>query len=405
MAGFGYLISANHFVIDWTMIGNALPGPALALRIIPALAGTLLPLVIYGICRRLNFWKTGAMTAALLVCLENSLVVQSRFILSDIVMLLFGFTAILCYLEYNHRFGSKQRSWFLIFSIMLSGAALSIKWTGLSFILLIILLEAYRLNEKRLEKMLDWKKLIQKLVAFSFLSGAVCLFIYMVLFGIHFSLLTKSGPGDDFMSPEFQKTLANSKYADTPGLPAENYLQKFTELNGEMLAADKTLTAPHQYSSTWNTWPLMARPIFYWQEQNSYIYLLGNPLIYLFGLISILAVIGSGILMLIRKNYRNAYEDRKLPIFFLAMGFLVNYIPFIFIGRVMFLYHYEAALVFAIMAIAFLIDTIQGGRKYAAALLVLILALILFVFFSPLTYGTPLSDSQLQARMWFPTWR
>jgi dolichyl-phosphate-mannose-protein mannosyltransferase len=48
-----------------------------------------------------------------------------------------------------------------------------------------------------------------------FISRAVCLiivpfFIYLFWFWLHFAILTRSGPGDDFMSPAFQSTLADN---------------------------------------------------------------------------------------------------------------------------------------------------------------------------------------------------
>ncbi len=68
----------------------------------------------------------------------------------------------------------------------------------------------------------------------------------------------------------------------------------------------------------------------------------------------------------------------------------------------MFLYHYEAALIFCIIALAYLAD-LTGRPKILYGLIAL--AVVFFLFFSPLTYGTPLSDSELKSRMWFSTWR
>lgn len=35
--------------------------------------------------------------------------------------------------------------------------------------------------------------------------------IYLSFFWVHFAVLTRSGPGDSFMSPEFQETLSGSE--------------------------------------------------------------------------------------------------------------------------------------------------------------------------------------------------
>ena len=121
-----------------------------------------------------------------------------------------------------------------------------------------------------------------------------------------------------------------------------------------MLRSSTTMTATHSYSSLWFTWPIMLRPIFYWQnvEQTRFIYLLGNPFIYLFGILSISYI---SLLILLRKIKDNTSA-------FIVTGFICNFLPFIIIGRVMFLYHYEVALIFAIMAIAFLLDSIESEK-------------------------------------------
>ena len=40
---------------------------------------------------------------------------------------------------------------------------------------------------------------------------AIPFFIYLSFFYIHFALLSQSGPGDNFMSPDFQETLAGNE--------------------------------------------------------------------------------------------------------------------------------------------------------------------------------------------------
>jgi dolichyl-phosphate-mannose-protein mannosyltransferase len=81
-------------------------------------------------------------------------------------------------------------------------------------------------------------------------------------------------------------------------------------------------------------------------------------------------------------------------------------LPFIFIGRVMFLYHYEAALIFAIIAIAFLFDLIKNEKyRKITILVVVVLSLAAFIYFSPLTYGLELNMNKLTDRMWLSSWR
>ena len=81
----------------------------------------------------------------------------------------------------------------------------------------------------------------------------------------------------------------------------------------------------------------------------------------------------------------------------------MNMLPFIGISRVMFLYHYFTALIWAILMLASLVDRMKNPRRTAIVLGVL--ALMLFVYFAPLSYGLPLSDESYNARVWLPGWR
>ena len=89
--GVGEILGIDYKSIDFGSIGNALSEQVGYLRLLPLIAGILLPIVIYLICIKLNISRTSSFVASILVCIENSLIVQSRFILFDVIMLLFGF--------------------------------------------------------------------------------------------------------------------------------------------------------------------------------------------------------------------------------------------------------------------------------------------------------------------------
>ncbi len=393
----GDAIGVDYYAIDAGAIGNPLPSTILFLRLIPILTGIFLPLVIYFICRRIKMSEIAAFIVGILLCLENSLIAQSRFILFDSLMLLFGFLSVLLYLIYSNtlaseneklkdepenKFSARNPNLILLASAIFSSLAFSIKWTGLAFPLLIIILSAINMNSMR------------KVLNLILIYGIVGFILYSGIFFTHFSYLNHSGPGNDFMSDRFQKTLVDNHYSQDLSIKSKGFFGKFLELNLEMYDANRTLMTNHEYSSSWYTWPIMMRPVFYWQSSElSYIYFLGNPLIYWLGSLSIIFLF----IYLFKKG-----SDRRIPLFIL-IGFIVNFIPFAFIGRVMFLYHYESALIFSIMALAFLID--RARRKRTIFQILICACFVSFIFFSPLTYGLHLTDSQLATRMWLPTWR
>jgi len=92
-------------------------------------------------------------------------------------------------------------------------------------------------------------------------------------------------------------------------------------------------------------------------------------------------------------------------VFFILVGFILNFIPFIFITRPMFLYHYLTALIFVILALCLVVDLLKKRAKILIFVLILLLALASFIFFSPLTYGLKLKPQSFQTRIWSTNWQ
>lgn len=372
LAGWGWLWGFRPG-FSFATIGEVYPDHLyLALRFLPTLAGALLPLVLYGIARQLRMSRTAALTAGMLVALDNALLVQSRFILLDAFLLLFGFSAIWCYLKYYEvgprKNGGPTSIWWLAGAGLLGGMAMSIKWTGATFLALIVILEIIRLR----------RFTVKSFVALIVLP----LLLYGAVFATHFALLSRPGPGDAFMSQAFQHN-------------QENFGQKFIELNEQMYLSNQHLTASHPYSSRWYTWPFMQRSIFYWVAGSSRIYLLGNPIVWWGSTIAL-------IIFLMEFALSGLRGIKPVPAI-LVGAWLMNMLPFLGISRVMFLYHYFTALIWAILMLAYLIDQSPYRRRIAIALV--ICASVAFVFFAPLSYGLPLSDAAYHLRLWLPTWQ
>src|SRR3990167_8796044 len=80
---------------SFTEIGKTFPdNKYLALRFLPSLAGTLLPIVIFLLALQLKFTPRAAFIAGLLIAIEDALIVQTHYILMDGFLLLFGFSAL-----------------------------------------------------------------------------------------------------------------------------------------------------------------------------------------------------------------------------------------------------------------------------------------------------------------------
>ena len=344
-------------------IGKKFPdNKYMALRFLPSLAGALLPLVIFLLALQLKFKPQGAFIAGLLVALENALLVQTRYILMDGFLLLFGFLALLFY--FKSRREILNTKYLLLFSVF-GGLAISVKWTGLTFLVLPLLVEVFSLFKEK-----NFRTILRLPICFF----VIPFIIYFSIFTLHFSLLSKPGPGDAFMKPDFHQS---------------NMVTKFFQLNVEMYRANQRLTATHPYSSSWYSWSFMARPIFYWVSGDSKIYLLGNPVIWW----------ASTTAVLLSLMYISQHRIIKI----LLGGYVLNLLPFVGIKRVMFLYHYLTALVFAILILVYLIERQKQAKKMFIGLA--IISAVAFIYFAPLSYGLPLSPQAYNARVWLPSWR
>ena len=343
----------------------------LGLRFLPALFGSLFVLLIYPIVRALGGSKKAAFLGSFLILFDNAFLVESKFILVDNLLFFFGFLSVWFFLLARKQNTFSKQIVFYIIAALASGVSFSIKWTGLSFWGIIIAFIFFDLLKNF--KSQEIKKTFLKLSVFIIIP----LVIYLIPFIIHFKILTLSGPGDAFMSPDFQRTLVgNNIGSETKPLP---FWSKFNELNRAMFSYSSGLKKEHPDSSKWYQWPLMKKPVWYWVKNNeggsANIYLWGNPVVWSSALIGLFL----GVWFLLK--------ERKYAVFFLFLGYLANLLPFIFVSRVAFLYHYLPALAFALLFFAIL--TGRFFDKHASFFYLGYLALVLtfFLVISPLTYG------------------
>ncbi len=361
------------------------------LRSATALAGSLLPVFVFLILRGMKFSRWVAVVAALLVIFENSLLVISRTFVFDVFLLSFGFASLAAAIWY-HRTG-REPLWWL--SWVMATAAFSIKWTGLSFIGILVLWEL----------MSGWQQ--QKLWAAGrrILVGAeTALVCYFLVFVIHFAWTPRSGIGNDFMSAEFQSDLIGTRFHNEPQWQRPNVVQKFFELNQKMWAYQHTMNQTHPYSSPWFTWPIMYRPIYFWGETSTEfkerIYLIGNPWLWWSALIA-LAVFFVGLALKRKRIFVESLTGPAGRELQLMVIYLANFLPFIVIGRVMFIYHYLVALVVSLMILAVTLEKVKNKLwVYAFG----VGGLFFFLYFAPLTYALPLTDNAYKWRLWFPSW-
>lgn len=370
------------------------------LRFLPALLGSLLVPLIYLLTLRISGSTVAARLSGIFMLFENALLVQSKFILMDSFLLFFGFLGLYLFLQSKVFFESSPWGKWVIWAAAISaGCAFSVKWTGGAFLLLMIVFALSVLIKKIMRE--------KKIRAFGMISSLAVLFtvpviIYGIFFYIHFALLPHEGPGDGFMSPALRESRAK-------GYPLSDFPANIIELNKEMFESNQRLSATHPYGSLWYTWPFMKRSIYYWNfdmpNSAGYqrIYLLGNPFIWWLSTILtfwyILRTLGRYLDRLWRRRRSSVPFSDTL----LTTGYLLNYLPFIFIGRVMFLYHYLSALIFAIMISAIIIAEVRRMRTQILAGTVAAVIIVFFII-SPVTFGTTLYEPWPGSIFWLKSW-
>jgi dolichyl-phosphate-mannose-protein mannosyltransferase len=349
------------------------------LRFLPALSGALLVLIIYQIALALGMNQRAAFLAGWLVIFDNAFLVESKFILVDSFLFFFGFLAIWLFWLSRNQTSFARQIFFCGLAALSAGLAFSIKWTGLAFwgltiaMVLFDFLKSFS-SSKRVSILLHSSILKEALKILIFFS--VLFLVYVIPFYFHFKLLPLPGPGDAYLSQNFQQ------------LP---FGQKFLELNQKMWFYNSTLDKTHPDASQWFEWPWGKKPIWYWQKtvdnRMANIYLFGNPLVFWFSLVAILA----GVWRLLKK--------RELTTFFLLVGFFASLLPFALVSRVAFLYHYLPALGFAILISALLFQKTAETRS-PLFFGYLLLVLVTFLFIAPISYGFLLNAKTAAVYQW-----
>ncbi|MDI4644048.1 phospholipid carrier-dependent glycosyltransferase [Cohnella hashimotonis] len=162
------------------------------------------------------------------------------------------------------------------------------------------------------------------------------------------------------------------------------------------------LVATHPFASSWWEWPLMIKPIWYYggavaADQVSSIVAMGNPAVWWIG---IPAVAGAIILL-----FKGRARDPRLV--FLLIGLAAEYLPWVGVSRLTFIYHFFASVPFIILLIVYLLkEGKESGRLTRGHVYGYLGAtLLLFVLFYPILSGMTVDKSYVvHALRWFNSW-
>lgn len=378
----------------------------LPLRAIVAFFGVFLIILIYFLVKELGFSEKTAFFSAFFMIFDNALLLQSRLILMDIFLLFFIFLSLYLYLLIKKTTPFSRRWWILNFFLGISlGAAISIKLIGLGILFLLWLWEIFEERVFSKEK----KELFVKIGLWAILP----LFLFFLFFLIHFSLLWENCSKNCgfVLEGEIMRAKAEgiSFYLLLNTLPEGNIFQKiFREI--KMIMWSNLSGQRWVFESPFYLWPLMFQPFPYFHtfldEKWILIVFLGNPFVWwgsFFGILVYLYLLIRNLIVKFKKNLPPTFYSPNLRLLFL--GFIIFWVSFLIIPRFLLLYHYLTALVFAIIIFSNLIgELFQKIPRYSNILFfgTLIFCFLSFLFFSPLTYGFPISKTHFLVKKWLP---
>ncbi|KAJ2358962.1 Protein O-mannosyltransferase 2, partial [Coemansia erecta] len=202
-----------------------------------------------------------------------------------------------------------------------------------------------------------------------------------------------------------------------------SFVKDFVQLNIAMARSNNALVPDrdkynHLESDAW-TWPLLLYPMRMlgsWKKGDIKYYEVGNPILWWSSTICcVLAPLQ--LLVYFARRQRKApavwapgealhyWNGAKL----LWFGYMVHYLPFFFMGRVLYIHHSLVSLYFGLLLLAFEIDylcqrILQGRMQSVVTGIWAIAAIAVFWWFSPLTFGYSDDIEQLKYRQWLPTW-
>jgi dolichyl-phosphate-mannose--protein O-mannosyl transferase len=170
------------------------------------------------------------------------------------------------------------------------------------------------------------------------------------------------------------------------------------ELHSQMFNYHFGLTAGHASSSPWWSWPLALKPTWFFNggydgEQIAVIYNGGNPLLFWAG---VPAVAACAVL---------AWKRRSPALVLVVAAFAFQLVPWIRIERATFAYHYLTAVIFAMIAVAYVVDELlrrPAWRELAIGYLVLVAVAAIAIY--PLGSALPMPDWYINAARTLPPW-
>lgn len=185
-----------------------------------------------------------------------------------------------------------------------------------------------------------------------------------------------------------------------PYMRGSNF-NSFSDIIGNqfyMLNYHGHLESTHPFESSWWMWPLNIRPMYYYAKTYGEnivggISAFGNPAIWWMGIVA-----------LFYGFYKINGKDKHI-LFFIIVAYFAQYLPWIFISRTVYMYHYFPSTPFIILLITFMFKDRFKEINNKWVIIYLAIVVILFILFYPVITGIPVNSIYVDKVLrWFPSW-
>lgn len=404
-------------------------------RVMTALFSTLTVLAIVAIARRLSHSPVVAAFAGILALSDGVLLVAGRFGMLDIFLTLFVVLATYCFVRdhqqmrqrmyrayldgrvYESPFGPRlgYRWWRFVAGIFLGGA-LSVKWSGLYY------MAFFGIMTVVLDLLLRHQYRVDKPVLGTLLRDCVPAFASVVIMPVLLYAWSWrawfAGETSVYRHAKETGTFKDDKwYFDLP-----DSIANWFYYHDSVLKFHASLTSSSGHSHPWDSkpwsWLVASRPVLYYSQTGESCAGVDNckRMIYLFGAPAIwwltVPVVLWGLWSLVVR------KDRRF--FVPLVGFAASFIPWLIAyDRQMYFFYAIPLVPFTIILLALTLGQISEATstfrlpgwkspvKVGAAVTIFYLALVIvgFFYFSPIYYGTLITEDHYNSLMWLRSWR
>ena len=354
---------------------NAFGMTPFAWRLPGTLAGIFMIILMYIFGRMMfqsNFW---GMFAASIFAFDFMTFVQTRIATIDSYIVLFVIASYLCmyaYIRYSDTSSLRRNLLYLLGSGVFIGLAIASKWQGvyaalgLPLIFFPVLYKLYKQNPKEAK------------ITF------YCCFAFFVAIPVTIYLLSY---------------IPFVRAMDTEG---DGFLTTVIDNQIWMFSYHAGLEEGHPFSSRWWEWPLIIRPMFYYNNTVSDtvrqgISSFGNPAVWWTGILATAAAFA-----VLRDKDKT---EHRQTVIFLLIAYAAQYVPWMFVFRSTFIYHYFPSVPFVVLLITFCFKTYVAPKYPKMVWAYGAVVVGLFMLFYPVLSGAPVSMDFVRTFLrWFPGW-